>query len=619
MCGIAGVFGASDAETVRRMLAVMRHRGPDDSWLVSRERFSLGAVRLSILDVAGGRQPLANETGTVWAAQNGELYNFPALRPRLLEAGHRLRTTCDTEVLPHLYEDHGTGLPERIDGMFAVAVWDDENGVGLLARDRPGKKPLYYVRIGEKLYFGSEIKCLLQVPGFRRRIDHEALHQYLSLKHVPCPRTIFEGLRMLPPAHRLVYRPGRPPRIERYWTLDFREDPAVSAMSEDEAVDRLLALLRKGVERRFMADVPVGFYLSGGIDSSLTTALAAEAAPGRVKTFTLTYGDAAATAGKRQDRKWASFVSRAYGTEHHEETIGFSDFPESLRRVLRHFDEPFAGVISTFFLAELIARHVKVAVSGDGADELFGSYLTHRLAFPIANYPAYRSSGDASLLRPFEAEADTVGRFFAPEDRVWRGRIGVFSEREKRSLYTPDAAAAAAGASTERYWRRAFDGLTARDPLNRILEAEFRTVFPDQVLAFVDRLSMAHSLEVRTAFLDTDVMRFVAALPGTRKIRGGVTKHLLKRAAARYFPREMVERPKEGFLMPIAQWMRNDLESYVRGRLSARNVARAGVFDAGAVRTLVDDLYADPAPDHFKVNKVYTLLVFQEWFDLFMA
>jgi asparagine synthase (glutamine-hydrolysing) len=249
-----------------------------------------------------------------------------------------------------------------------------------------GKKPLYYYENRGALYFASEIKALLRVPGFERRIDLEALHHYLSYKHVPHPLSIFQGVRMLPPAHLLVYRPGAPPAIRRYWDLDFSPSAEAAEMTEGEIVDRLLELLRRGVERRLMSDVPIGFFLSGGIDSSLSTVLAAELSSGPIKTFTLTYAEGSTTAGKEQDRRWARWVAERYRTEHHEETIAFGDYPESLRRILKSFDEPFAGVVSTYFLAQLISRHVKVAIAGDGADELFGSYLSHRLALPLANY-----------------------------------------------------------------------------------------------------------------------------------------------------------------------------------------------------------------------------------------
>jgi asparagine synthase (glutamine-hydrolysing) len=617
MCGICGVFGRGDRATVESMLDTLVHRGPDDGFVVGGESFSLGARRLSIVDVEGGRQPMSNERATVWAAENGELYNSPRLRPTLLAGGHILHTHCDTEVLPHLYEDHGTALPKHIDGMFAIAVWDDEKKIGLLARDRMGKKPLYFWRRGDQLFFASEIKALLQIPGFVREISFEALHHFLSLKHVPHPLSIFKGVSILPPAHSLVFEPGKPLRIERYWDVSFAVRAEAETQSEEAMIDRFLELLRQGVTRRLMADVPIGFFLSGGLDSSLSTALAAELSPGRIKTFTLAYANESTTPGKEADRRWARWVAEKYGTEHHEETIEFSNFPDNLRKILTCFDEPFAGVVSSYFLSQLIARHVKVALAGDGADELFGSYLSHRLAQPLANYPQYLESGDPDLIRPFESRPDYLASL-AGEDWEWRAKLLVYGEEEKRALYAPEVAAALAASSTRELMRETFASLTSTDPLNRVLEAEFRTIFPDQVLTYVDRLSMAHSLEVRTAYLDTDVVEFVAGLPGRVKIKQGDTKYLLKQAALRFFPAEMVNRPKEGFLMPVTQWFLNDLQGYVRATLSPERLAGHGFFRQEEVDRLVSRLY-QPGSDHTHVNKVLALVVFQEWYELYMS
>jgi asparagine synthase (glutamine-hydrolysing) len=614
MCGIAGVFGAADRTTVAAMLDALVHRGPDDGHLVGGAQFALGARRLSIMDLAEGRQPVSDEAERIWAAQNGEIYNFPELRLALCRRGHRLRTHCDTEVLPHLYEEHGADLPEHLDGMFALAVWDEERQRGLLARDRMGKKPLYYCQRGGALYFASEIKALLRVPGFARRIHLPALHHYLSYKHVPHPLSIFEGIYQVPPAHVLLFQPGGTPRLQRYWEVPLAEDPELAKLPEEELVDRLLTLLRAGVRRRLMADVPIGFFLSGGLDSSLSTALAAELCPGRIKTFTLAYGADSTTAGKEQDCAWARWVARKYGTEHLEETVSFADFPTNFRAALGAFDEPFAGVISSYFLARLISRHVKVALAGDGADELFGSYLSHRLALPMANFAAYRASGDPSLLGSFRNNPEFLQRLAAEQDWAWRSKLGVFSEEEKRNLYSADVAAALRDCNTPENLRAGFAGLEENDPLNRVLKAEFRTIFPDQVLTFVDRLTMAHSLEVRSAFLDTAFVEFAARLPGQWKIRNGETKYLLKRAACRYFPAEMVYRPKEGFVLPVNTWLLQNLEDYVRQTLSAAQLSQHGLFEAAFVQRLLAELYAGQTGH---ANKVLSLLAFQEWYTLY--
>jgi asparagine synthase (glutamine-hydrolysing) len=617
MCGIAGMFGRSDAAVIRSMLATIAHRGPDDQHEVCGPDFSLGVRRLAIIDPANGRQPLSNEDGSVWACQNGELYNFPEQRPCLERKGHVFLTRCDTEILPHLYEDHGTAFAEHVQGMFAVALWDARRKTGVLMRDRMGKKPLYYAQVDGALYFASELKALLGAPGLERRLNLEAVHHFLSYKHVPNPLTIFEGIYMLPPAHLLTYVPGEPHRIQRYWRPDFSEQPESAAMSDQDIADRLLVLLRQGIKRRLMSDVPIGFFLSGGIDSSLSTALAAEQAGGRIKTFTLTYGDTSTTAGKDADRRWARYVAERFGTDHHEEVVDFGTFPDTIRPILRAFDEPFAGTVSTYFLAQLMAQHVKVALAGDGADELFGSYRTHRLAEPLAQLPEYMRTGDTALVAPFGSDVTSLERLWEPHDWAWKAKLFVLGDAEKATLYSPDVARKMADWPTTEHLRRSFADLTATDPLNRILEAEFHGLLPDQVLTFVDRLSMAHSLEVRTAFLDTDVVSFVAGISGRRKMVGGETKRLLKQVARRFFPAEMVDRPKEGFIMPVTDWIRAGLEPYVRDTLSPSRLSRHGLFNPVAVQALIDGVYADGG-GHTGANKLLVLLTFQEWHDLYL-
>lgn len=610
MCGIAGVFGQHEPDIVRHMVARLRHRGPDDSYVVASENCTLGTARLSIQDVEHGRQPVTDHSGRILAALNGELYNYPTLREQILAAGYHLNTRCDTETLPYLYDKFGERLVKHIDGMFAIAVWDENTGSGFLARDRTGKKPLYYLEHQGALWFASEIKGLLGVPGFSRSLNPSALHHYLGYKHVPHPLSIFERIRQLPPGNRLLYRSGQPLDIEPFWHLSWA--PREERFNESETVDRFVCLLRASVKKRLLSDVPVGFFLSGGLDSALTVAMAAEVSEHPVKTFTLVYDRESATTGKDADRRWARWAANKFRTEHHEEEVHFANFPTNLRRILSHFDEPFSGVISTYFLSELISRHVKVAISGDGADELFGSYRSHRLAQPLAAWPNFVPGG--------EFDATTLKSLRTPEDWQWRSRLLVFSDEEKSVLYTPEFVERVGALRTDENLRDgAFADLTAKDPLNRILEAEFKSFLPDQVLTFVDRLSMAHSLEVRAPFLDTEMVEFAAVLPAEMKIRDGVTKYLLKQAASRYFPAEMIHRPKEGFLMPIAQWLRHDLEPYVRDVLAPPRVRRTGVFDPTRVALLVDRFYASGDADYRYANQVYSLLVFQEWHDLYFG
>ena len=614
MCGIAGVFGKADPTTVAVMLARLAHRGPDDEFLVSGSSFTLGARRLAIIDVEGGRQPLSNETGSVWAAQNGELYNFVDLRPALEAKGHRFRTQGDTEILPHLYEDWGVGFARHLRGMFAVALWDDTRRLGLLARDHTGKKPVYFVEVNGALYFASEIKSLLAVPGYQRTLDPVAIHHYLSYKHVPAPRTAFAGIRCLGPAQTLTWTRGASPRIETYWAPSWSPDPALKNADEEEIAFRIASALREGVRRRLVSDVPIGFYLSGGVDSSFSTALAATLSPGRIKTFTLTYDAASTTAGKEEDRRWARTVAERYGTEHHEEELTAGRFAEEFPRILRHFDEPFAGVVSPYFLSRLISRHVKVALSGDGADELFGSYLSHRIAPAIA---AYCAQGVDALTPPWWAvNRELIERIADPDPARWRARLHVFTEAEKASLYTPEFAEAVRGISSDAHLASYFEQATAEDPLNRILEAEFRGIFPDQVLTFVDRLSMAHSLETRTAFLDRDVVELAASLPGRLKIRDGRVKHILKVAATPYLPAGLIDRPKEGFVMPVNQWLTAELAEFTESVLAPSRVRAAGLLQPAAVTGLVERFRSGQTG---LANRVLSLLALHVWWEDYLG
>jgi asparagine synthase (glutamine-hydrolysing) len=614
MCGIAGVFGRPDAGTVDIMLQRLAHRGPDDQFLVSGRRFTMGARRLSILDPEGGRQPLSNEMGNVWATQNGEIYNFPELRPELEARAHRFRTHCDTELLPHLYEEHGDAFAERLRGMFAVAVWDDVAGRGVLARDHTGKKPLYYLEHEGALYYASEIKSLLAVPGFTRRVHPAAIHHFLSYKHVPGPETAFAGIRTLGPAQRLVYEPGHPLRVDTYWRLRWTPDPLWDRIDEGEIAERLIGALREGVRRRLLSDVPIGFYLSGGIDSSLSTALAATLSPGHIKTFTLTYDEASTTKGKEEDRRWARAVSERYGTEHHEERLSIGRFADEFPQILRHFDQPFSGVVSPYFLSRLIGRHVKVALSGDGADELFGSYLSHRIAPAIA---AYLDEGPSALDRPWLASSRALIERIADRDPGrWRARLFVLGEEEKHALYTPEFREAVGTASSESRLADDFAEPTAQDPLSAVLEGEFRGIFPDQVLAFVDRLSMAHSLETRTAYLDKDFAELAASIPGRLKIRDGDVKSILKRAAEPYLPADLIRRPKEGFVMPVNEWLMSGLQEFTGAVLSPDRVRRAGMVRPDAVTDLLARFRGgEPG----LANRVLSLLALHVWWEDYLG
>ena len=618
MCGIAGVFGTRAPEVVGTMLRVLAHRGPDDQHVVHGEGYTLGARRLSIIDLDHGRQPLCEDQKTIWAAQNGEIYNFRELREELLAKGnHRFATDGDTELLPHLYRAYGLDFPKRLEGMYAVSLWDEKERRGVLVRDRSGKKPLYYMQHEGCLWYASEIKALLTVPGFERRINHAAVHHFLSYKNVPAPMSIFEGISMLRPGHRLVWQNGQIVSDEAYWRLDWT--PFEEPLSEDELAEELTRRLKVAVKRRLVSDVPIGFFLSGGIDSSLSTALAAELAPDRIKTFTLTYSQDSSTPGKELDLKCAREIAARYGTDHHEEQMNFSDFQREFPAILSHFDEPFGGVVSTYFLSRLISKHVKVAISGDGSDELFGSYLSHRIARPVAELMAARREGRAPGDLGHFADGqprEFLERIASEDETAWRLALCVFSDEDKGSLYSDGARELFADFSTAEHLRQTFSTLTAVDPTNRILEAEFRTQLPDQVLAFTDRLSMAHSLEIRTAFLDTGVMEFAARIPERFKIANNDVKLILKKAARPFLPASAIDRPKEGFVLPVNQWLQGWLFDYAKAALSPSELGRHGLFSSKEVGSLLERFQGGQAN---LANKILSLLSFQIWYDIYMG
>lgn len=616
MCGIAGFTGPPDPLLLDRMVATLRHRGPDDAGVWNGRLASLGMRRLAIVDLTSGQQPYFNETRTIAVVFNGEIYNHRALRSTLEGRGHRFRSHhADGEVLVHLYEEHGPAFLDHLVGMFAIALWDESRQRLLLARDHTGIKPLYHAPLADGHHlFGSEPRALLVHPAISRDPDPVALHHYFTFKNVPAPHSAFAAIRQLGPGERLLHEGGEW-RVERWWNPPREEE---AGLEEGEAARRLRHLLEESVALQMEMDVPYAAYLSGGVDSSAVVALMSQRGAGRIKTFTLVYDEE--FPGKSADREYARQVARRYGTEHHEELVTFDQVPRTLDAVVEAFQEPFSGVISTFFLTEAIGRHVKVAISGDGADELFGSYLPHRLAQPLrfleergAERETMTPEAWRVSLAPFAEREEYLRGVLARGDETAR-RMGQYlaGEAEKRALYTPAMAEAVGGVTSEAL----VAGLLARagtsDPLNRILHLDQRTLLPDHVLAFVDRLSMAHSVEVRPPFLDHRLVEFAARLPGRMKIKGGRVKHILKEAVADLLPEGVVDRPKEGFLMPINSWLLGRWEGWVRAVLAPGRLASHGLLEPTAVGGVLEAHYAGAA-DHG--NRLWNLVMFQLWWE----
>jgi asparagine synthase (glutamine-hydrolysing) len=621
MCGICGWVrrdgGRVDRVALEEMNSTLVHRGPDSGGVHTDDGAGLAARRLAIIDLATGDQPLTNEDGSVVVVQNGEIYNYRELRAELEGSGHSFRTQGDTEVLAHLYEQHGPRFAELLRGMFAVAVWDARRRRLVLARDRFGIKPLYYRHDGASVSFASELKALLAQPGFSREIDHDALDAYLAFSFVPAPLSIFRDARKLPPGSVLVWDEGGEPEIEQYARPRPAREQELRGDSEAELAEELLERLRDSVRAHLIADVPVGVLLSGGIDSCTLAALASEQM-GRVSTFTIGFDERAF-----DERSLARLVAKRYGTDHHELVLR-PDAGELLPALAEAFDEPFAdsSAIPTYLVSQLARRHVKVALSGEGGDEFFGGYnyyAGHRLARTFA--PA------APLLRPLIERLPTSTSKASSLD--WRAKRfvrsvqlstlerhyawkSVFTPEERAALVVPERRAQTDALEIVRTHFLATDGA---EELARVMGVDLGLFLVDDMLVKTDRASMAHSLEARVPFLDPVVAELALAVPSRLKVRGLEKKRLLRRAVEPLLPPEILKGKKRGFALPVGAWLRGELEPFAREALAPSNVGRQGFFDATFVSRLLDEHAAGRA-DHSR--KIWSLLTFSLWHDRYI-
>jgi asparagine synthase (glutamine-hydrolysing) len=613
VCGIAGIateggLRQSDGELVDRMLTSLAHRGPDDHYATGDGRALLGARRLSIIDLEGGRQPLADESGLILATQNGEIYNYVELRRDLERRGHVFHTGSDTETIVHLYEDHGPAFVRHLRGMFAIAIWDGRVSRLVLTRDRLGKKPLYWRLANGRLTYGSELKAILQDLELERVVDREALHLYLQYQYVPAPWTILRGIAKLPPATTLVWDGGRP-TIERYWTPDY-EPKTRRDFRED--TEEGLAIIREAVRIRLRSDVPVGVFLSGGMDSSVVTALMAEESRDPVRTFSIGFENET-----YDELRYARAVADRYGTVHTEQIVRL-DAIELLPDLADHFDEPFAdsSAVPTFRVSQLAAQHVKVVLTGDGGDESFGGYgrylLNSRLgAFDLIPGPLLRAAaragrgatkplGEQSRLRRRLKIAEVLLGLEADERYV----------RQMTNLDQADRSKLVIGAnrSTSYLLGVLRDGPV--DPIDRLLRTDLLTYLPEDLLVKMDRATMANSLEARSPLLDHEVVEFAAKLPTDRKIRGRSTKVLLRAIAKRLMPAEHVDRPKMGFAAPIGDWFRGPLGDRFEEVVLAPDAATRDYLDQSAARALLTAHRRQQAEND---PQLWSLLMFELW------
>jgi len=622
VCGIVGNVLARrdrtpDAAVLKRMSDRIAHRGPDDEGFVVQGPAGLGMRRLKIIDLATGHQPMAGEEGRVWIVFNGEIYNYLELRETLAARGHAFTTRSDTEAIVHGYEERGLASLGDLEGMFAFAIWDAPARTLVLARDRLGIKPLYYAVLPDQIVFASELKALLEHPAIDRTLDLTALSRYLAHEYVPAPHAIVRGIKKLPAGHWLTYTDGRV-KIEPYWDVHFQGERAIG---DADAVEALRAVLDLSVRQHLVSDVPLGVFLSGGIDSSAVAALAARHFPGRLKTFSIGFEDPSFDESAHTRR-----VARALGTDHHEEILGPRAALDLVARLPDLLDEPLgdASLLPTFLLSRFTRRSVTVALSGDGGDELFAGYPTyqaHRLARALELVPRWVRRG---LLRPvverlpvslddlsldFRLKRFMEGIDFAPVERhaAW---LGSFTPAEQRALFTPDALARMETEPSYATFHEMLAHAPSASGLERMLYLDLKGYLGEGVLTKVDRASMACSLEVRPPLLDRRVVELAASLPMRLKLRGLTTKYVLKRALGSVLPREIVERRKKGFGVPLARWFRAELAPLLREACAPDVIRRAGLFRPEAVERLLGE-HAAGRRDHRK--KLYTLLAFQLW------
>jgi asparagine synthase (glutamine-hydrolysing) len=622
MCGIAGFAdstgGGADRQSparleaefslVHRMCEVIRHRGPDDEGIHVEAGLGIGMRRLSIIDLAGGHQPMHNETRTIWIVFNGEIYNYRELRRDLETRGHQFYTSSDTESIVHAYEEWGEDAFRRLRGMFGIAIWDQRQRALLLARDRSGIKPLHYTERNGRLYFGSEIKSLLAAGVVDPRLNLDALDHYLAYLYTPRDTSIFENVRKLPPGHYLRWQDGRAD-VRQYWQVAAQE---TFTGSEADAAEQLRTVLADAVRSHMVSDVPLGAFLSGGVDSSAVVGMMARASSRPVKTFSIGFDEP-----EFDELEHARIVARHFGTDHHEFVVR-PDGLSILDRLIAHFDEPFAdsSAIPTWYVSEIARRHVTVVLSGDGGDELFGGYdryLPHPRVAQFDRLPLPGRRGVAALVwphLPHGARGKNFLRHVAKNtEQRYVDALVFFQQDERVSLYSRDLRRALAP-QAERALERRFDRFKGLSLQARMMRVDFETYLPEDVLTKVDRMSMAHSIESRVPILDNEVIEFAARLPASFKIKDGRRKHILKEALRPMLPAGILDRRKQGFGVPLGVWFRGGLTDLFADVLSSARTEQRGYFESSFIRRLIREHLAGNR-DH--TARLWQLLVFELW------
>lgn len=619
MCGIVGFAGEGKRETLEKMNSTLVYRGPDeDGYFFIEGELGFGFRRLAIIDLAGGNQPLFNEDQSIVSMLNGEIYNFKELRQDLAKR-HKLVTQGDTEVIPHLYEEIGEKLFEKLNGMFAIAIFDRKNKKLILARDRFGKKPLFYAILNQTLIFASEPKAILEYPGIKRELNPQALNLYLIHEYVPCPWSIFRGIKKIEPGSFLVFQNGRIQKDRRYYEIEFnRRDLEVKFQDPVKELDRRL---EEAVQKRLVADVPLGLFLSGGLDSSTVCYFAQRLQDQKIKTFSVGFKDQSF-----DESKYARQVAEVLKSEHHEKILEAEDLYSLAPQIFKMLDEPLAdaAIIPNFLLSRFARQSVTVALGGDGGDEIFMGYPTfqaHRLfdfyrfapdflknnlVEPIINHlPA----SFANITFDYKLKRFILGLKYGPErrDSIW---IGSFTPEEKQKLLTPEILKETEGFNDFSVVDRYMGEVAHRPFLEKIAYLYQKTYMTDDILALKDRASMFVSLELRAPLLDVNVVDFVNSLPQNLKLRGFKTKYLLKELMRGRLPQNIIDRSKKGFGIPVARWLRGELKSLMLEVLDSKKLAGEGIFQPKTVELLISE-HLSGKKDNRKL--LWTLMAFELW------
>lgn len=621
MCGIVGIVqaekeGSVDPGLLRSMNSSLSHRGPDDEGYWLNQNVGLAMRRLSIIDLESGHQPISNEKGDIWTVFNGEIYNFRDLQLELTQKGHRFRTRSDTEVIVHLYEEEGEDFVQRLRGMFAIAIWDNRSQKLILYRDRLGIKPLHYWFRKETLLFASEIKALLKSPEVGREISLSSLSDYLSFLYIPTPKTIYREIHKLPAGHFLRYQAGEI-KVLPYWDFQFRIREGIR---EEEWTERLRAALEESVKSHLVSDVPLGAFLSGGIDSSTVVAWMNRHSSRPVKTYSIGLRDPSLN-----ELPYAREVARCFGTDHHEQIVEVDAF-QLLPQILAGFDEPFgdASAIPTYWVSEFARKEVKVALSGDGGDELFAGYLWTRKESWLERYRklprTFRRTMDSLILkegyRPLRETGfrDSLRRFFydasLPPRESFSRRIMCFQPWMKTDLLQPWVQEELKRESGPGPIDSLFEREAAQWVMDKLLYVDSKLYLPDDLLTKVDRMSMLHSLEVRVPLLDYPLVELAASIPFSLKLKGRITKYLLKEAMKDMLPRPILKQRKQGFQIPLGSWFRDELSGFARRLLLQEDSQSRRYFRPSYVEWMLEE--HQKGRQRFG-HQLYALTVFELW------